>query len=135
MFGGGGGGLDPSKMKQMMQQMGVDFEDLDAQRVVIETPEETLVFDDADVNKIGARGQETYQVVGEPTVEAGGATPVESGDADAADADDADDDGDDAIPQEDVEIVAQRAGASKDAARAALAESDGDLAAAIDSLQ
>jgi nascent polypeptide-associated complex subunit alpha len=132
MFGGGGGGLDPSKMKQMMQQMGVDFEELDAQRVVIETPEETLVFDDADVNKIGARGQDTYQVVGEPTVEAGGATPVESGDADAADADDADAD---AIPEEDVEIVAQRAGASKDAARAALAESDGDLAAAIDSLQ
>jgi len=126
MFGGGGGGLDPSKMKQMMQQMGVDFEELDAQRVVIETPEETLVFDDADVNKIGARGQETYQVVGEPTVEDGGATPVESGDDDA---------GDDGIPEEDVEIVAQRAGASTDAARAALEESDGDLAAAIERLQ
>jgi len=130
MFGGGGGGLDPSKMKQMMQQMGVDFEELDAQRVVIETPDETLVFDDADVNKIGARGQDTYQVVGEPTAQEGGATPVESGD-DAA----AEDAGDAAIPEEDVEIVAQRAGASTDAARAALEESDGDLAAAIDSLQ
>ncbi len=130
MFGGGGGGLDPRKMKQMMEQMGVDFEELDAQRVVIETPDETLVFSDADVNKIDARGQETYQVVGSPEVEGGGATPVESGDAD-----DGDDGGDDAeIPEGDVEIVAQRAGVGKAAAREALEETDGDLAAAIDSL-
>ena len=128
MFGGGGGGLDPRKMKQMMEQMGVDFEELDAQRVVIETPEETLVFSDADVNKIGARGQETYQVVGSPEVEAGGATPVESADAES-------DDGDDAgIPEGDVEIVAQRAGVDTGTAREALEETGGDLAAAIDSL-
>jgi nascent polypeptide-associated complex subunit alpha len=130
MFGGGGGGLNPNKMKQMMEQMGVDFEELDAQRVVIETPEETLVFDDADVNKIGARGQETYQVVGSPTVEEGTAA-IESGGED----DDEGDDGATAIPDEDVEIVAQRAGASEDAAREALRAADGDLAAAIEHLQ
>jgi nascent polypeptide-associated complex subunit alpha len=117
-------------MQQMMQQMGVDFEELDAQRVVIETPEETLVFDDADVNKIGARGQETYQVVGSPTVEEGTAA-IESGGED----DDEGDDGATAIPDEDVEIVAQRAGASEDAAREALRAADGDLAAAIEHLQ
>jgi len=128
MFGGGGGGLDPRKMKQMMEQMGVDFEELDAQRVVIETPEETLVFSDADVNKIGARGQETYQVVGSPEVEAGGATPVESADAESDDGDDAE------IPEGDVEIVAQRAGVDTGTAREALEETGGDLAAAIDSL-
>jgi nascent polypeptide-associated complex subunit alpha len=129
MFGGGGGGLDPSKMKQMMEQMGVDFEELDAQQVVIETPDETLVFDDADVNKIDARGQETYQVVGSPTVEEGGATPVESGDESTAA-----DESDDEIPQGDVDIVAQRAGVDESTAREALEENGGDLAAAIDSL-
>ncbi len=132
MFGGGGGGLDPRKMKQMMEQMGVDFEELDAQRVVIETPDETLVFSDADVNKIGARGQETYQVVGSPEVQDGGATPVESGDAEG---DDGGDDGGAEIPDGDVEIVAQRAGVDEGTAREALEDAGGDLAAAIDSLE
>ena len=27
----GGGGLDPSKMQQMMKQMGIDIEELDAE--------------------------------------------------------------------------------------------------------
>jgi len=33
----GGGGMNPRKMKQMMKQMGIDVEELDAERVVIET--------------------------------------------------------------------------------------------------
>jgi len=134
MFGGGGGGgLDPRKMKQMMEQMGMDFEELDAQKVIIETPDERLVFTDADVNKIGARGQETYQVVGSPSVESNDAA-TEAG-ADATDDGGAEGDGDDEIPQGDVELVAQRAGVDEATARAALEESGGDLAAAIGSLE
>ena len=56
MFGGGGGGLNPSKMKQMMEQMGIDIEDIDAEEVVIRTAEEELVFDDPDVTQMDARG-------------------------------------------------------------------------------
>ena len=66
MFGGGGGGLNPRKMKQMMEQMGIDVEELDATEVVIRTDDGDLVFDDADVTRMDARGQETYQIVGEP---------------------------------------------------------------------
>jgi nascent polypeptide-associated complex subunit alpha len=128
MFGGGGGGLDPRKMKQMMEQMGVDFEELDAERVVIETPDGDLVFTDAQVNKIDAQGQETYQVVGTPEMQ-------ESADGGAESADGGDDGGAAAIPQDDVELVATRTGVSEPEARKALEEADGDLAAAVERLE
>jgi nascent polypeptide-associated complex subunit alpha len=132
MFGGGGGGLDPRKMKQMMKQMGIDVDELDAEEVVITKSDgEQLVFDDPDITVMDARGQQTYQVVGEPSTreaEAGGASAVESGD-------DASEGGDAGIPDEDVEIVAGRTGASEDEAREALEATGGDLAAAVERLE
>ncbi|WP_049889147.1 nascent polypeptide-associated complex protein [Natronolimnohabitans innermongolicus] len=126
MFGGGGGGLNPRKMEQMMQQMGIDVEDIDAEEVIIRTDEYDLVFNDAEVTKMDARGQETYQVIGSPEqVEAGSAGASGAGDADAGSA----------IPDDDVELVATRAGVSEDEARAALEDVDGDLAAAVESLE
>ncbi|ARS90489.1 nascent polypeptide-associated complex protein [Natrarchaeobaculum aegyptiacum] len=126
MFGGGGG-LNPRKMEQMMKQMGIDVDDIDAEEVIIRTDEYDLVFSDADVTKMDARGQETYQIIGSPEqVEAGSA----GGDAGAS----ADDAGS-AIPDEDVGLVAERAGVSEDEAREALEDADGDLAAAIAALE
>ncbi|ELY89986.1 nascent polypeptide-associated complex protein [Natrialba taiwanensis] len=129
MFGGGGG-LNPRKMEQMMQQMGIDAEDVDAEEVIIRTDEYDLVFNDAEVTKIDARGQETYQIIGSPE-------QVESGSAGGAGGDaDADTDGDgSSIPDDDVEIVAMRADVSEDEARTALEENDGDLAAAVEDLE
>lgn len=128
MFGGGGGGMDPRKMKQMMEQMGIDVDELDVDEVVIRTGDEELVFDDADVTKMDARGQETYQVLGSP--ESRERSDGADGSGDAADAA-----AEDGIPDADVEIVSQRAGVSEDEARDALEAVDGDLAAAIDSLE
>jgi nascent polypeptide-associated complex subunit alpha len=127
MFGGGGGGLNPRKMEQMMEQMGIDVEDIDAEEVVIRTDEYDLVFGDPEVTKMDARGQETYQIIGSPE-------EVESGAAGGS-ADDAGADAEPAIPDEDVELVATRAGVSDDEARAALEAADGDLAAAIETLE
>ncbi len=130
--------MNPRKMKQMMKQMGIDVEELDAERVVIETADgDDLVFDGAQVTKMDAQGQETYQIVGSPDAVAdagvGGATAVE-GDADDPALDEADD-GDDEIPEEDVKLVAQQAGVSKDAAREALEAANGEPARAISDLQ
>ena len=136
MFGGGGG-LNPRKMKQMMQQMGIDLDDIDAEEVIIRTADEELYFDDAQVQRMDAQGQQTYQVVGSPETrprsDTGGAS-TESTDGDDADGDD-DADGGAAIPQSDVDIVAGRTGASKAEAREALVEADGDLAAAVERLE
>jgi nascent polypeptide-associated complex subunit alpha len=129
----GGGGMNPRKLQQMMEQMGIDVTELDAEEVVIRTADEDLVFTDAEVTRMDAQGQRTYQVVGEPESRevGGGATPVGAGDADA----DADAGDEPEIPDGDVEIVAAQAGVSETAAREALVATDGDLAAAIDALE
>jgi len=131
MFGGGGG-FDPRKMEQMMQQMGIDMDELDAEEVVIKTADSEFVFDAPDVTKMDARGQATYTVVGDPEERPRGA----GGDASAVEAADADDGGDDGgIPDEDVEMVQMRTNASEAEAREALEANDGDLAAAVAQLE
>jgi len=130
MFGGGGG-LDPRKMEQMMKQMGIEATEIDAAEVVIRTADGTeLVFDSPDVTRMDARGQQTYQIIGEPEEREAGSASGEAGDASVESEEAAG-----AIPEGDVEIVAQRTGASEEEARAALEETDGDLAAAIDRLE
>jgi nascent polypeptide-associated complex subunit alpha len=130
MFGGGGGGLNPSKMKQMMKQMGIDIEDIDAEEVIIKTPDEELVFTDAEVQLMDAQGQETYQIVGSPESRERGA----GGDS-AAELESGDEESSEGIPQDDVELVAMRTGAPEEKAREALEATDGDLAAAVERLE
>ena len=132
MFGGGGG-LNPRKMQKMMEQMGIDVTELDVESAVIRLADGTeLVFDGPDVTRMDARGQQTYQVVGDPEARAGDEPAVEGGDAGSADA--ADDADDEVIPDDDVALVAEQAGASEADAREALEAADGDLASAIDRL-
>jgi len=123
--------MNPRKMQQMMEQMGIDMEELEASEVVIETDEGELVFDAPEVTKMDARGNETYTIVGSPELhesEGGSGTPeVES---------ETEDEGaEEEIPESDIEIVAQRAGVGKSEAREALEAANGDLAAAIDRLE
>jgi nascent polypeptide-associated complex subunit alpha len=122
----GGGGFDPQKMQQMMDQFGIDIDELDAEEVIIRTADEELVFTDAEVQRMDAQGQETYQVIGTPeSREPGEGSAIESGD-----------DGDSGgIPDADIEIVANRAGVSEDDAREALEAEDGNLAAAVERLE
>ncbi|MFB6081843.1 MAG: nascent polypeptide-associated complex protein [Halanaeroarchaeum sp.] len=123
----GGGGMNPRKLEQMMSQMGIDVEELDATEVVIRLEDGTdLVFENPDVTRMDAQGQQTYQVVGEPT--------EREGNASGSDADESAEETS-AIPQSDVDLVRERTGASEDAAREALEAVDGDLAAAVDRLE
>jgi nascent polypeptide-associated complex subunit alpha len=108
MFGGGG---DSRRMKKMMNQMGVDMEEIEGvEEVVIKTGTKEIVIDDADVNSIEAQGQKTYQVVGESRERS-------------------------RVDDEDVSLVAEQADVDEDDAREALKTTDGDLAAAIESLE
>lgn len=130
--------MNPRKLNQMMEQMGIDIEELDAEEIVIRTGDEELVFDQPDVQRMDAQGQATYTITGEPeTRPAGGgeeATPLGAGD-DGGSSGDGDENGGDVIPEEDVGIVSQRTGASEDDAREALEATDGDLAAAVSRLE
>ena len=129
MFGGGGG-LNPRKMKQMMNQMGIDLEEIDAEEVIIRTAEEDLVFHDAEVQRMDAQGQQTYQVVGEPEARPRGGESELEGETDESGSDSADSE----FSDDDVEIVAMRTGVPEYEAREALEET-GDLAAAVQKLE
>jgi len=123
----GGGGMNPRKMQQMMEQMGIDVTDIDAETVTITTTDgEQLVFDAPEVTRMDAQGTQTYQIVGEAeTQDAAGAIDAGGETAEAEE---------EAIPEDDVKLVASQAGASKSDAREALEAEDGDLAAAISRL-
>jgi nascent polypeptide-associated complex subunit alpha len=124
----GGGGMNPKKMEQMMEQMGIDMDELDATEVTITLADGTqLVFGDPEVTKMDARGEETYQVVGD-------AEPVEAEEP-STESEDTESTAETSIPDADVEIVVQRTGVPMKQAREAIEEAKGDLAAAIDSLE
>ena len=129
----GGGGMNPRKMQQMMEQMGIDVTEIDAESVTITTSDgEQLVFDAPEITRMDAQGTQTYQIVGEPDRQeaSGAAGAVESGDADGSD-----DSGDDEIPESDIKLVASQTGVSPSEAREALEAEDGEPAAAISRLE
>ncbi len=104
------GKINPKKMKQMMKQMGMEMEEIEGvEKVVIYTPAGNYIFDDAQVVATTMQGTTTYQLTGEARFEE--AVPD--------------------IPDDDVALVASQAGATEEAARAALIETRGDIAEAI----
>lgn len=108
-------GMNKKQMKQMerqMKKMGMKMEDLDGVReVIIRFDEKELIIDNPSVSLMNVMGQETYQIDGK-------AREVEL-------------EYEIEIPEEDIEMVANSAGVSKDDAKAALEECKGDLAEAI----
>lgn len=108
-------GMNPKQMKQMqrqMKKMGMDMKDLPgALEVVIKFKDKEIIISEPEVNIMVAMGQETYQIVGESREVAIEHEIV--------------------IPDEDVEMVANQASVSKEKAKEALKEANGDLAEAI----
>jgi len=103
------GGMNPAKMQGMMKKMGISQVNLPVKRVVFEMEDSNIVIEEPSVTKISMQGQVSYQVTGEESEE--GEEEVFS--------------------EEDVSLVVEKTGKSEDEVRAALAESDGDIAEAI----
>jgi nascent polypeptide-associated complex subunit alpha len=103
------GGINLSQMKAMMRQMGIKQEEIEAERVIIETSDKKIVIEPANVQKIVMQGQESWQVTGEAKEEA-----KEAG-----------------ISEADIEMVAEKTGKPLEEARKALEEANGDIAEAI----
>ena len=103
MFGG-------KDMSKMMKQMGMDMEEIDADRVTVEVGDKKLVFSSPELSKIKVQGQEIFQLQGDYEEEDAG------------------------IPEEDIELVMEKTGASEEDARSALEDAD-DVAGAVMELQ
>ncbi len=100
--------MDLRNMQKMLKQM--NTEQIDAEEVLIKTSKgETLSIKNPQVVRMEMMGQTTFQVVGT-------AVPVQEEKGPSA---------------EDVELVMEKTGASKEKADAALKESGGNIAEAI----
>ncbi len=115
-----GGRVNPRQMRQAMKRMGIEQEELDGvEEVLIRTADKEYVIRNAAVTAITAQGQKVWQVIGEPIVR------------DRADKKATEPAKPSAIPDEDVKLVAEKAGVSEEEARKALEACGGEPAEAI----
>ena len=121
--------MDSRRARRMMKQMGMNMDELgDIKRVILQGNNKEIVIEGPQVTSINVQGTKMYQVAGgretERKIQAAGAVeaaPVEEEPL--------------VLPEEDILLVAQQANVSIEKAKAALENSDGDLAQAIIKLQ
>jgi len=102
--------------RRMMQRMGLNMIALpDVQEVVVRTSTKEIIIENPEVSVLDLQGQKIFQV-------AGGEITEKTAEREARKV---------TIPDEDVQLVAQQANVGLDKARAALEETNGDLAQAI----
>lgn len=100
-------GMDPKNMAKMMKQMGIKSDELEATKVTIELRDGTrLVVFEPTVVQIEMQGEKSFQVSGKVQEE-----------ADAG--------------EDDIKMVMEAAGCSREEAQIALRETGGDIAEAI----
>ncbi len=103
--------MNPKQMAQIMKQMGIKNEPVDAVRVVVEKADgSSIVVEPAQVILVEMQGQKSLQVSGTFAETAGGPA--------------------DALP-DDVQLIMDETDCSKEEAQKALDEAGGDLAEAI----
>ena len=102
--------MNPKQVEQAMKKLGVKQQSIDASEVIIKCGNKNLIIKDPQVVKINMMGQDSLQISGEIHEET-------------------------AISEEDITTVAAQANVSKEEAKKALEESNGDLADAILKLQ
>ena len=101
------GGVNPKQMGQMMKRFGIKNEEIDAKEVVITLNNgKKLIIENPQVQAIEMQGAKTYTIAGKAREESG-------------------------VPDEDITMVAEQAGVTKEEAKTALEENGGDIAATI----
>ncbi|MEM5871624.1 MAG: nascent polypeptide-associated complex protein [Candidatus Aenigmatarchaeota archaeon] len=100
--------LNPKQMEKVMKQMGMNVTNIEAEEVIIKTPDKEIIISNPQVSKIKIMGHDTFQITGEISER-----PREE-----------------ELSEEDVEMVAEQAGVSREEAREMLLET-GDIAEAI----
>jgi len=105
-------GMNPKKMQAMMKQLGINQEDIDANRVIIEKDDGNIIIDNPSVIKVNMQGQETFQVSGDISEQE--AEEEDSGSL-----------------QEDIQTIIEKTGCSEDEAAIELEKANGDMAEAI----
>jgi len=99
-------GMDPKMVKMAMKKLGIKQEDIGASRVIIETLDnKKIIINHPAIQKIDMAGNVSFQISGEISEEK--------------------------FSDEDINIVVEQTGASKDKAKRSLEKNNGDLAKTI----
>ncbi len=103
--------MDNRNTRRMMDRLGINMKEIpDVQEVIIKTSDKELHITNASVSEVNAQGNRVFQVMGE----------VEEVEVEKK-----------TFSDEDVLLVQQQTGVSKERAATALAESGGEVARAI----
>lgn len=108
-------GMNPREMHKAMKRLGIKQEEIDAEEVIIRTPNKDLIIKSPQVSKINMMGQETIQVIGD-IEEVSRNRKTE-------------------ISEDDIATVMEQANCAKEEALKSLEQSNGNLASAILKLQ
>ena len=100
--------MNPKQLEKMARKMGMQMEQIDAEEVIIRTPDKELVIRNPSVSKVNMMGQETFQISGQ--IEERGKKP---------------------FTEEDIETVMDQTGADRAEVERVLMETRGDLAETI----
>jgi len=119
------------QMRRKMKSQGIDMDQIEATRVIIEGPEKTLVINQPEVILMKQMGQEIYQIVGAAEELAPGELIVDKKDElqeqEAIDETEVKP----TITENDIMLVAAQCNVDPKEAEAVLKECEGDLAKAI----
>jgi nascent polypeptide-associated complex subunit alpha len=99
--------INQRQLEKAMKRMGMQATQIDADEVVIKTPEKDIIINNPSVTLMNAMGQQSFQIIG-----------------------DVEEKGKEKFIDEDVKIVMEKAGVGEAAAKKAL-EEEGDIASAI----
>lgn len=106
--------MNPRQMKKMMQQMGMQMDELDADEVIIKMRSgDDIVITDPNVVKMKVQGQESFQITGNVSSEGEGDNVIVE------------------ISDDDIKMVAEQAKVTEAQAKEALEQNQGDLAKTI----
>ena len=119
------------QMRRRMQQQGIEMDQINATRVIIESQEKTLVIDQPEVVLMKQMGQEIYQIIGEAEEYSVG--EVRIGEKEEGEVVEVVEESEVklVITENDIMLVAAQANVDKEEANAALIDSEGDIAKAI----
>ncbi|MCX6775398.1 MAG: nascent polypeptide-associated complex protein [Candidatus Micrarchaeota archaeon] len=103
-------GMNPRQMQRMMEQMGVKTQEIKAERVIIEKEGSQIIITDPQIIETSMKGQRSFNISGNIEEKA-------------------------LIKEDDLKLVMEKTGASREKAEQALAEFNGDIAGAIMKIQ
>ena len=99
--------INPKELEKMAKRMGIHTEPIDAEEVVIKTPDKDIIISNPQVARVNMMGQDTFQISGDVSEQSHSK-----------------------FSKEDIKLVMEKTGASEDEAKEALEET-GDIAEAI----